>query len=138
MPTCLALNESGRGPAIPTRLIGGADATIAICRMRLESIRGDWFEDRGLGLPWPTWWGDPTTPDVIIEGAIRRQLTGIDGLVEVREVVISRAGETMAIQVEVAVREDDALTVYRIGDDVDEAAPWAWYTLVDVTTRSLV
>ena len=90
-----------------------------------------------MGLPWPVWMGDTTTPLVVIEGEIRQQLLDVPGLVEVVDVTALKDGDALSIAVSVTVEEPDALTTYRIGDDVDVDVPGAWYMVVDPTARRI-
>lgn len=100
----------------------------------MTSNRGDWAEDRNLGLPWLEWAQRVRVPAVEIEGEVRQQLRTVPNLIEVVEVSSVQVGGQISISVVVVVQEDDSITTARIGETTPANIPGAWYTLLDVIT----
>jgi hypothetical protein len=50
-PVCLALTTTG-DVEIPLRFVSGVEAAAQGCRERLRAVRGEWFRDLNLGVPW--------------------------------------------------------------------------------------
>ena len=50
-PVCLALTDTGDAE-IPLRLISGVEAAAQGCRERMRAVKGEWFRDLNLGVPW--------------------------------------------------------------------------------------
>ena len=138
MPTCLALDQTGRAVAVPLRLAGGAEAVVTMIRLALDSIRGDWRADRDKGLPWVLWWQSPGLPRVLIEGEVRRQILVIEDVIEVREVIATRTNGHLGIIIDVAIREDESITLARVMAGTVDIVPGAWYSLVDQYTGPYV
>lgn len=128
---CLGLDATGRKPAIPLRLVSGPEAVATKVRIRLESIRGSWSEDERIGLPWLDWQDAPNTAPVVIEGAIRRQLREVPGVLSVDRVTVTKAGSALGIAVYLTVDSGDTgpVRIAVLSTD-DEANPGAWFVLL--------
>ena len=126
----LALDSTGRQVAVPLRVVDGLEAVATRVRVRLETIRGSWQEDRRLGLPWLDWLQDPTTSTTLIEAEIRSQLRQILEVHEVREVTATQTGDRLDIAVEFTVLQDDAATRILLTATDDEPVPGAWFVLL--------
>lgn len=132
---CLALDSSGRAPAVPLRLVAGPEAVAVKVRMRLDSIRGSWLEDERIGLPWTEWVEAPATPAVVIEGAVRAQCREVPGVRSVDRVTATKTGGDLRIDVTLTVDSDVAGPVrVHVQSDADDASPGAWWLLLHTPT----
>lgn len=51
-PVRLAADPTTNDVVVPLRLASGVEAVTQGCRDRLMSVRGEWFRDLDLGVPW--------------------------------------------------------------------------------------
>lgn len=128
---CLALDSTGRQPAVPLRMVSGPAAVATRIRLRLDSIRGSWLEDIRIGLIDLDLLDLPATPPVVWEGRARAQLREVNGVLSVDSVVVTKSGSSMSIAASVTVDSGDTGPVrVTVFSDSDEPAPGAWYRLI--------
>lgn len=114
---------------VPLRWVYGADAVLVRCYHRLRTDRGTALEDTARGLPWSDWQTREPVPLAEIEGAVREQVEGIPGVVEVSDVVATRSGSSISCSVRVRIDADGDL----VTADVSASDPYAtagsppWY-----------
>lgn len=135
---CLALDATGRRVAVPLRLVAGPEAVATKVRMRLESLRGSWIEDTRIGLPWLAWQDAPATPAVVLEGAVRRQVREVGGVLSVERVHATRVGADLHLELVFTAATEEAGPVrIRVSTTEDPAVPGAWFLLLP-RTRPLI
>lgn len=131
MSPTLALDATGTAVAVPLRYVAGPEAVATKIRLRLDSIRGQWIEDERIGLPWLDWQEAPATPDVVIEGAVRRQIRDVPGVLSVDRVTVDRTGDVLGIAVEVSVSGAESGPVRAlVVSGESPTLPGAWYVLL--------
>ena len=122
--------------AWPPRLVYGAESVVTRCAIRLWTVRGTWPDDVLLGLDHMAW-VLPQTPAVVIEALVRRQLGAVEGVIRVREVLITRPGTDLDIAAVLDVSDGDggSLSVV-VGSLVEPTGvyagliPGTWYVLL--------
>ena len=83
MTSTLALSADGRSVAVPLRYVHGPEATLVQCMCRLQTLRGDWIDDAGMGAQRTAHRDNPGTPRIQIEGEAESQLREIEGVLQV-------------------------------------------------------
>lgn len=128
---CLALNEDFSRLATPLRLCYGANAIMTRVMICLQTQRGEWLDDDFFGIPWLKI--GPATSDVEIEGLIKTQVLGLEGVLEVRDFSISRADIGMTIDMVITIKDENGPTLVKIGLLAEAGQyPKAWYDLLGI------
>lgn len=111
-PISLALDASGTDLVMPPRFTRGLEAVVQRLRIRLRRVRGEWFLDRDLGVPY-------LATDIVPESeallgqkfsavkartAIRDELVKDQGVVELLALAVSFESATRTLRIEFRVR----------------------------------
>lgn len=110
-PVRLALTSTG-DIEIPMRFVSGVEAVSQGCRERLRAVRGEWFRDLRLGVPW--FEGDqvPASSAILgqryderrVRSAIRGALLGDPAVTEILRLDVTFSTATRVLTIRWQVR----------------------------------
>lgn len=108
----LALDVATGDLAIPVKLLKGADAIAQRIRTRFRFVKGEWFLDKRLGVPYFDYILIKNPDPVLVSAIFRRVLMTTPGVKQVKRftATLDKATRTLTVDFE-ALLNDDTTTL---------------------------